>query len=484
MLRWLWLAPFALAFAPTGAWLVDRGTSSAFSEVHTVFMPFVLAYLVREQLKLDPDPSPRASALGFLFIVPALLLLALDAAIKTQMLSAVAFVLALPGLSLLLLGTRRTKELAFPLAIAVFIIPIPSGMLTPIYAVLRPIAAVGTSWLVPLLGTPIARVGTTLSVPGLTVQVANNCSGWATIQAAMITALVLAHFSRSRGRQLALLLGAIPLALGVNVLRVTALVLLSKTYGADILDTDLHPASGIILFAVVIAALLAIAGRDAMRPAAASGHRVKISDRFSVALTVLAAIALVPVTLHANALLRGDDCANPAALVPVEASVDPERARLMELQYDAVQFREGVVPEIGSEPALRYAIVRSYEPRKLYYRGTRRLWPEIAPGGDTIEWLESDAGRLPIVRSRLENDRSGVASAVIATLLVYEGEPVESGWKAQLRAAPRQLLTGGRPMTMFAVRANVGPGQSEAAERRVREFLLDSWRNYRAVCQR
>ena len=120
-------------------------------------MPFVLAYLVREQLKLDPDPSPRASALGFLFVVPALALLALDAAIKTQMLSAVAFVLALPGLSLLLLGTRRTKELAFPLAIAVFIIPIPSGMLTPIYSVLRPIAAVGTSWLVPLVGATHLR---------------------------------------------------------------------------------------------------------------------------------------------------------------------------------------------------------------------------------------------------------------------------------------------------------------------------------------
>ena len=484
MLRWLWLAPFALAFAPTGAWLVDRGTSSAFSEVHTVFMPFVLAYLLREQLKLDPDPSPRASALGFLFVVPALALLALDAAIKTQMLSVAAFVLALPGLSLLLLGTRRTRDLAFPLAIAVFIIPIPTGMLTPIYSVLRPIAAIGTSWLVPLLGTPIARVGTTLSVPGLTVQVADNCSGWATIQAAMITALVLAHFSRSRGRQLALLLGAIPLALGVNVLRVTALVLLSKSYGADILDTDLHPASGIVLFAVVIAALLAIAGRDAMRPAPSSGHRVRISDRFSVALTVLAAIALVPVTLHANALFRGDDCANPAALVPIEATVDPERARLMKIQYDAAQFREGFVPETSSEPALRYAVVRSYEPRLLYYRGTRRLWQEIAPGGDTIDWLESDDGRLPIVRSRLESDRSGAASAVIASLLVYEGQPVESGWRAQLRSAPRQMFTGGRPMTMFAVRANVGPGQSEAAERRVREFLLDSWRNYRAVCQR
>ncbi len=484
MLRWLWLAPLALAFAPTGAWLVDRGTSSAFSEVHTVFMPFVLAYLLREQLKLDPDSTPRASALGFLFVVPALALLALDAAIQTQMLSAIALVIALPGLTLLLLGARRTRDLAFPLAISIFIVPIPTGMLAPIYSVLRPIAAVGTTWVVPLLGVPIARVGTALSVPGLTVEVADNCSGWSTIQAAMITALVLAHFSRSRGRQVALLLGAIPLALGCNILRVTALVLLSKAYGTDILDTQLHPASGVVLFAVVIAGLIAIAGRDAMKPAPASGHRVTISDRYSIALTTLAAIALVPVVVHANDLLRSDDCAQPAALVPVEGAIDPERALHMKVQYDAEQWREGIVPASGDEPELRFAVVRSYEPRLLYYRGTRRMWRDIEPGGDEIEWLESDTGRLPIVRSHLVNERHGAERAVVASLLVYQGEPVESGWRAQLAAAPRQTFLGGRPMTIFMVRASVRPGMLEATERRVHEYLLDSWRTYRAVCGR
>ncbi len=484
MVRWLWLVPFALAFAPTGAWLLDRGTSSAFSEVHTVFMPFVLAYLAREQLKQDSDPSPRASALGFVFLVPALLLLALDAAIKTQMLSVIALVIALPGISLLLLGARRTRELVFPLALAIFIVPIPTGMLAPIYSVLRPLAAIGTSWVVPLLGVPIARVGTVLSVPGLTVEVADNCGGWSTLQAAMITALVLAHFSQSRRRRLALLLGAIPLALFCNILRVSALVLLAQRYGSDLLDTTLHPASGVILFGVVIAALFAIAGPDAMRSVAGTGRRVAVSDRFSLALAVLCAVALLPVAVHANARLRGDDCANGAALVPADRGIDPVRAAFIEQEFQATQWREGILPASGDAPEIRFAVIRSYEPRLLYYRGTRRLWKDVAPGGDSVEWLESDDGPVPIVRSLIAGDRPGQPRAVIASLLVYEGQPIENGWRAQLGAAPRQMLTGSQPMTMFAVRGDVRAANRDAVERRVREYLLDSWRTYRALCRR
>ena len=55
MVGWLWLAPFVLAFTPTAVWLYQRGTQSAFSEVHTLFMPLVLAYLIYEQLKLEHD---------------------------------------------------------------------------------------------------------------------------------------------------------------------------------------------------------------------------------------------------------------------------------------------------------------------------------------------------------------------------------------------------------------------------------------------
>ncbi len=484
MVGWLWFAPFILAFTPTAVWLYQRGTQSAFSEVHTLFMPFVLAYLIYEQLKLDPDPTPRSSPLGFLFLVPALLLVALDAAIKTQMLGAIALVIALPGLSLLLLGAKRTRELAFPLALAVFIVPIPAGMLTPIYGVLRPIAAIGTEWLVPLFGVPIARSGTALQVPRLAVEVADNCSGWSSLQAAVITGLVLAHFSKSRRRRILILASAIPLAVVCNVLRVTALVLLAQRYGGELLDTTLHPASGVILFGVVIAAMFAIAGSDAMRSPPASGVRTPVSQRYALPLALLCALAVAPVAMHSSAGLRGDDCANPAALVPAEGTVDPARALQMDQQFKASQWREGVLAANGESPALHWVVVRSYEPRLLYYRGTRRLWLDVARGGDSVEWIESDDGKLPIVRSKLEGEWGEQPRAVIASLLVYDGEPVAEGWRAQLAAAPRQIFTGSQPMTLFSVRGNVRPGEHEAAERRAHAFLVDSWRTYRALCRR
>jgi exosortase/archaeosortase family protein len=330
---------------------------------------------------------------------------------------------------------------------------------------------------------PIARVGTALSVPGLNVEVADNCSGWSSLQAAVITALVLAHFSTSPRRRLLILASAIPLAIVANVLRVTALVLLAQRYGGDLLDTTLHPASGVILFGVVIVAMFLIAGRDALHAAPPSGIRTPIATRFALPLALLCAFAAVPVAMHSSSRMRSDDCANPGALAPVEASADTERARYMETHYQASQWREGVLPATADAPELQWALVRSYEPRLLYYRGSRRLWLDVEPGGDTLEWLESDDGKLPIVRSRLSGERPEQPRAVIASLLVYEGEPVAEGWRAQLRAAPRQILTGSRPMTLYTVRGDVSDGNREATEKRARAFLVDSWRTYRALCR-
>jgi exosortase len=176
MRRWLWVAPFALAFAPTLLWLYGHWTASVYRNGHGIFVPFVMAYLVYEHLKLDPDPEPRSSAWGFAFLVPALALLVLDAPIKTELLAAFALVLSLPGISLLLLGVRRTRALALPLALGLFMLPIPAGVLVPVHLVLQKITAVGTAALLQLVGVTLAREGLILHVPNVTVRVAENCS--------------------------------------------------------------------------------------------------------------------------------------------------------------------------------------------------------------------------------------------------------------------------------------------------------------------
>lgn len=484
MRRWLWLVPFTLAFAPTLLWFVSRWTDGIFRNGHGIFMPFIVGYFVWEYLKQDDDPEPRASSVGWLFLVGALALLVLDSAIHSELLSGAAFVLALPGIALLTLGAKRTRGIAFPLLIAVFMLPIPAGALSRLYIVLRTMTAIVTSHVVPLFGVPIDREGTLLHLSRSAVEVADNCSGFATLYAGILAAIVLAHMTRSPWRRGAVLLAAVPLALVCNFARVSVLVLLVQHYGPSILDTQIHPLSGMLLFVLVIGALLLIAGRDALRGQPGT-VRTPISDRFALPLFAVCALALVPVVAHSYLHWRRDDCANPTALVPGMPSDGDFAARDAQMRHDFVdpyQWREGKLVAVDGMPELRFVVIRSYDPKLLYYRGTRRIWKDLTANADTLEWIDGDDGKLPIVRSTVGNANPKGPKGVIAALLVYEGKPVETGWLAQLRGAPGQVVSGARPMTLFAVRGDVPEALVPAAEKRARQWLADSWRSYRLIC--
>jgi exosortase len=246
--------------APTVGWLWYRWTLGIWYNAHGLLIPFIVAYLVYQDLRDDPDSGVRASPWGFLFLVPSLLLLALDSAIGTQLLSAVALVTCLPGLSLLLLGTERTKRLIFPLIIAALMLPIPAGFIAPLHLTLREISAWGTWNVVPLFGIPIMLEGTVLHLPRNTLLVADACSGFSTLYAAVTTALILAHWSQSKAKKFVVIVSAIILSAICNIARVTTMALLIHYKGAELLKTPLHEISGVAAFIVTLALLFAIGG--------------------------------------------------------------------------------------------------------------------------------------------------------------------------------------------------------------------------------
>ena len=58
-----------------------------------------------------------------------------------------------------------------------------------------------------------------------------------------------------------------PLALTANTVRVLILVLLTEFIGPWIMDTAIHPASGVAVFFVVLGALFFLADRETLREA-------------------------------------------------------------------------------------------------------------------------------------------------------------------------------------------------------------------------
>jgi exosortase len=220
----------------------------------------VVAYFVREELLAVRHLPVSSSAWGFAVLVPALALHALDAGMHTELLSAAAIVLALPGLSLLFLGVQRTRAILVPLLFLGFALPIPLTFTEAIHLQLRYIATAATAAAIPYLGIPVFAEGTTLNLPQGALQVADACSGFSTLYAALAVAFLTAYSTRSSARRLLVLAAAAPLAIGANILRVIALVLLVVWQGPGVLETFVHPLSGMMTFALALPIIFWLGG--------------------------------------------------------------------------------------------------------------------------------------------------------------------------------------------------------------------------------
>ncbi|MFQ5561073.1 MAG: exosortase/archaeosortase family protein [Nitrospinota bacterium] len=253
------LSELLFLYAPTMLWLISRWTTSVWQNMHGIFLPPLFLYLIWEKFHGKGNSlSRQSSPLGFFFLVPALLILSLDAAMKTQILSAVSLFIAIPGLFLLFLGKERTKAVIFPLLLLGFMLPVPLAAIEQLNLLLRKITTFGISFLFPAFQIPFFVEGTTIFIPGEEILVGDACSGFSTLYAMIVVAFVISHWCREFKKRVAVLVLSAPVAIFANILRTTSLVLLVHWKGAEILNTFIHPLSGIIMFMFGLAVIFAV----------------------------------------------------------------------------------------------------------------------------------------------------------------------------------------------------------------------------------
>lgn len=242
---------FAL-FAPTLLWLFQRWTLSVWHNGHGILVSAIVIYLIWKELKKNERLPISTNGWGFLILIPALLLHILDTGLNSQLLSAFAILLALPGLSLLFLGTERTKAILFPLCTLLLTLPIPLVFTESLHMLLRQIATKSVAWLLKLFGIPVFSHGTSIEVENGSLMVADACSGFSTLYASITIAILTAYFCKNTYRKILVLLIAVPLAVSVNIIRVLVLVLLVNWFGLDVLATSAHELSGLLTFMVAL----------------------------------------------------------------------------------------------------------------------------------------------------------------------------------------------------------------------------------------
>ena len=223
---------------------------------HTLIVPFISGYFVylrKDELLAKPFTANWLGlpvvVLGVAFYVastfgPSWFVLHHNA-------RGLSIGITLLGLSLQLLGWRETRIMLFPLAYwVVFGQTVSDRLLQVVTQSMQDWSALGAFGLLKLFGVDVERGGNVITVfvngePNQ-LNVAEACSGMRMLVAFLALGVAIAYTGLSVSWQrAALVLSGVPVAIGVNVLRVFTLGILSL-WDANFASGDFHSFVGLV----------------------------------------------------------------------------------------------------------------------------------------------------------------------------------------------------------------------------------------------
>jgi len=148
-----------------------------------------------------------------------------------------------------LLGSRWMAANAFPASVLVFMIPMPDAMANALEVGLMHASAHASESLFRLTGTSMVREGTVIYLPGVTLHVAQECSGIRSSWVLFITSFMASSvFLKSPWRRLLVVAFVIPLGIVRNAVRIVVIGLLCVHIGPQMAESPIHRHGGPLFF--------------------------------------------------------------------------------------------------------------------------------------------------------------------------------------------------------------------------------------------
>lgn len=228
---WVWVVCFSVLFVFAfrgrlfGLW--NLWWTHGLSSVGALIPPVSATLIWRKRKKLEAMPL-ESSAAG---LIPVFLA---TAGASTLPSTGLLFATYWGGVALLLGGFRLLRELIFPLALLIFVVPIPLQILNILDYPLQMLTAQITADVGAFVGLPVIQQGPTLSLPNTQIFIAPACNGLRSVAALFLIALVASHISRGSlwARTLLPVIG-IGLAYVSNLLRLLLNVIITNALGSS-----------------------------------------------------------------------------------------------------------------------------------------------------------------------------------------------------------------------------------------------------------
>jgi exosortase len=232
--------------------------NEAFSQIPLI--PIVSLFLIYEHRKAIFAEVSFGWILGAATITSGMILLAVARMNLLQLSSTnpvtlliVAIVVVWLGAFALFFGARAFWVALFPLLFLLFMVPIPE----PIHSKLVYLLQAGSSHMVEaffrIAGVPFHREGFVFNLPGVSIRVAEECSGIHSTLALLITTVLASYiFLKKSWKRVVLCIAVVPIAIFKNGLRIATLSVLAIYVNPDFLHGNLHHRGGIVFFIIAL----------------------------------------------------------------------------------------------------------------------------------------------------------------------------------------------------------------------------------------
>lgn len=223
---------------------------------HGYLVPGFACFLLWVRRDKMPQGEWRGSWWGVFLIALSAVSYLLAGVLGFNLIIAFSILPCVAGIALLLGGWPMIAW-AWPAILFLgFMIPLPEAIETMARLPLQRLAAIASTYLLQTLGLPAVANGNVIQLSEYPINVAEACSGLRMLMTSVALTFGLAFvLKRPVWERLIVLASAVPIALVVNVIRITVTGLCHEYLGAEIADKVFHTMAGYLMMPLAVALL-------------------------------------------------------------------------------------------------------------------------------------------------------------------------------------------------------------------------------------
>ncbi len=235
------------------AWWTDDNYSHGF-----FIVPLALYFAWQKRDELVRTPV-RGSIAGLIVVVGSILVLLAGVLGSELFLTRISLLGAVAGSVLFMLGWAYVRQLAFPLAFLLLMVPLPAIIFNQIAFPLQLLASRAGETVLTTANIPVLREGNVLILATTSLEVAEACSGIRSLVSLLTLGIVFGYFADTRAWvRTVVALSTIPVAIVSNGIRVAGTGIAAHKIGPAAAEGFFHEFSGWVVFIVAFVLMLGI----------------------------------------------------------------------------------------------------------------------------------------------------------------------------------------------------------------------------------